>query len=396
MSTASPPWNEADRLAALRRYEILDTPTTAVFDDFARIAAGVCETPIAVVNLVDEHRQWFAGEVGLGLRETPLDVSICARAILWPGVTVVPDLRDDPRFAGNPLVTGEPNLRFYAGAPLETADGLPLGTLCVLDHRPRPEGLTGHQIFTLQALARQVMVRLDLHRALRDQAHAEEAKDALIARMEVLLTEKNAALAEKDLLVQEVHHRMKNSLATVQSLLTLQARTSADAEAAQQLRESAARVHTFGLMHEHLYRVGAATHVDIRSYLESLIADQQAAFASSLDDRVIAFEATRASWPASEAPSLGLVVVELVTNALKYGRGRVTVTLRQNGDEACLTVEDEGNGLPPDFEPSRSTGLGMRVVTGLLHGRNGRLEIDRSRGHTCFVAILTVRAAPGS
>ena len=396
MSIASPVWNEADRLAALRGYEILDTAAAAVFDDFARIAAGVCETPIAVVNLIDEHRQWFAGEVGLGLRETVLDVSICALVLLRPGVTVVPDLRDDPRFAGNPLVMGDPNLRFYGGAPLETAEGLPVGTLCVLDRRPRPQGLTEHQIFTLQALARQVMARLELHRALRDQVRAERAKDAMIARMESLLAEKNTVLVEKDLLVQEVHHRMKNSLATVQSLLTLQARASGDPEASQQLRESAARVHTFGLMHEHLYRVGAATHVDIHSYLESLIADQQAAFASTLDGRVIAFEAPRVSWPASEAPALGLIVVELVTNALKYGEGRVTVALRQSGAEACLTVEDEGRALPPDFDPGRGTGLGMRVVTGLLHGRNGRLEIDRARGHTCFVATLTVRTAPGS
>ena len=394
MDHTTPSWNEADRLAALRDYEILDTPTAAVFDDFARIAASVCKAPIAVVNLIDEHRQWFAGEVGLGLRETSVDVSICAQAILRPGVTVVPDLSRDPRFKGNPLVTGQPGLRFYGGAPLETAQGLPMGTMCVLDYAVRPEGLTDQQAFTLQALARQVVARMDLHRALRHQVHAKQAQDALIGRMEVLLAEKNAVLAEKDLLVQEVHHRMKNSLATVQSLLTLQARTSADPAAAQQLRESAARVHTFGLMHEHLYRVGAATQVDIRSYLQSLIEDQQAAFASSLDGRRIAFEAAPASWPASEAPALGLVVVELVTNALKYGKGVVTVTFQQEGDEGRLTVEDEGTDLAADFDPSRGTGLGMRVINGLLQRRGGRLEIDRSRGHTCFVATLTVQGPP--
>lgn len=159
-------WNEAERLAALRRYGILDTAPEAEFEDVVRIAAHVCEAPIAVVNLVEERRQWFKAEIGLGVRETPLDVSICAHAILQPGLFVVPDTLKDPRFARNPLVTGEPHLRFYAGALLETPEGLPLGTVCVLDHEPR--GLTDEQAFTLQALARQVMAHLELRRSSRE------------------------------------------------------------------------------------------------------------------------------------------------------------------------------------------------------------------------------------
>ena len=240
-------WSETDRLAALRSYDVLDTPTDAAFRDFVQVAAHVCEAPIAIVNFVDEQRQWFAAEQGLGVRETPLDVSICAHAILQPGIFVVPDLSEDARFDCNPLVTGEPRLRFYAGALLETPDGLPLGTLCVLDYVPRPNGLTAPQAFTLEALARQVMTHLELRRALRQRTEAEADKAVL--------------LAEKDLLVQEVHHRVKNSLSTVQSLLLLHARTTTDAEVSQPLKESAARIQAFGTMHEHLYRVGAASHV---------------------------------------------------------------------------------------------------------------------------------------
>jgi GAF domain-containing protein len=120
----------------LRRYEILDSPSEVEFEDVVRIAAHVCETPIAVVNLIEDHRQWFKAEIGLGVRETPLDVSICAHAILQPGLFVVPDTTKDPRFDCNPLVTGDPHLRFYAGALLETREGLPLGTVCVLDYKP--------------------------------------------------------------------------------------------------------------------------------------------------------------------------------------------------------------------------------------------------------------------
>lgn len=356
-------WNETDRLSALRGYDILDTPTEALFDDFVKIAADVCDAPIAVVTLVDEVRQWFAAEIGLGVRETPRSVSICSHAILQSDVLVIPDLTEDARFGCNPLVAGDPRLRFYGGAVLKTPEGLPLGTMCVLDYKPRPAGLTERQKFTLQALARQVMTQLELRRAV----------------------------AEKHLLLEEAHHRVKNSLQMVQALLSMQARSTEDSQAAQQLRQSAARVHAFGAMHEHLYRTGAALQVDLADYLRHLATDQEA-LASTLDGREIAFSASQVLWPTSEAPSVGLIMTELVTNALKYGRGTVTVALEGRGDEAVLTVEDEGDELPAGFQPSDSRGLGMRVLTGLLAGQRGRLEIDRSRGHTCFVAVLRVRS----
>jgi len=134
---ADTPPNESGRLQSLRSYGILDTPPETAFDDLTRIAAHVCETPIAVVNLIDEGRQWFKSEIGLGVQETPLEPSICAHAILQPGVFVVPDTLEDARFRNNPLVTGEPHLRFYAGALLKTPEGHALGTVCVLDYRPR-------------------------------------------------------------------------------------------------------------------------------------------------------------------------------------------------------------------------------------------------------------------
>ena len=356
-----PTWDEADRLAALRAYDVLDQPSDTEFDDFVQIAAHVCEAPIAVVNLIDEARQWFAAEIGLGVRETALDISICAHAILQPDVFVVPDLTDDRRFDCNPLVTGEPRLRFYGGALLKTPSGLPIGTMCVLDYKTRPEGLTERQKSTLRALARQVMTQLELRRTV----------------------------AEKELLVLEAHHRVKNSLQMLQSLLILQARMTVHAEAAQQLRESAARVHTFGAMHERLYSMGSALHVDLVVYLRDLLDSQSDTIASMLVDRSIRFDAPEsASWPASDAPAVGLVTVELVTNALKYGEGTVTVTIRQSHDETVLTVEDEGNALPIGYTPATSKGLGMRVLTGLLRARRGHLEIDRARGHTCFVAAL--------
>ncbi|MGH7093313.1 MAG: ATP-binding protein [Stellaceae bacterium] len=188
------PSNQAARLEALRRYGILDTPPEPEFDEITELIARVCETPIAVINFIDDGRQWFKSAIGLGIRETPLDVSICAHAILQPGLFVVHDTLNDDRFSSNPLVTGDPWLRFYAGALLETSEHHPLGTLCVLDYKPR--ALSEVQLAVLQTLARQVMTQLELRRAnavlsvgiVQTLAERHDAEDALhrVQKMETV------------------------------------------------------------------------------------------------------------------------------------------------------------------------------------------------------------------
>lgn len=176
--------HEQQRLAALRRYQILDTPREEAFDDITRLIASVCDAPIAVINFIDEARQWFKSEIGLGVRETPLDVSICAHAILQPGLFIVPDTLADKRFANNPLVTGEPYLRFYAGALLETHDGYALGTLCVLDYQPRQ--LSELQKQTLETLARQVVLLLELFKANTTQAEMLQELEETRQKLSIL------------------------------------------------------------------------------------------------------------------------------------------------------------------------------------------------------------------
>ncbi|MAM88334.1 MAG: hypothetical protein CME36_13605 [unclassified Hahellaceae] len=168
VSTALPD-GEAKRLAILESYGILDTPVEKSFDDVVMLLSQLLDVPIAAVNLIAGERQWFKAEVGLGTREMPLDDSICKFAILQPGVTVIPDTREDERFDCNALVTGDPGLRFYAGARLETEDGVALGTLCALDLKPREAGLTAHQQFVLETLAQQIMSQIELRKSIRDQ-----------------------------------------------------------------------------------------------------------------------------------------------------------------------------------------------------------------------------------
>lgn len=169
---------EAARLRALKSYQILDTPREEDFDTIASLAAEICDTPIAVVNLIGDGRQFFKAEVGLGVRETPLDTSFCRQAILQHDFLYVPDATQDPRFRNNPLVTGEPGLRFYAGALLKTPEGHPIGTVCVLDTKPRE--LSGHQQATLKRLARQTMAQLELRRLSQTQREQQRLQNQIL------------------------------------------------------------------------------------------------------------------------------------------------------------------------------------------------------------------------
>ncbi|HET7209228.1 MAG TPA: GAF domain-containing protein [Terriglobales bacterium] len=158
------PVNEAARLAVLQKYAILDTDPEQAFDDLTLLASYICRTPIALISLIDENRQWFKSKVGLSVSETSREIAFCSRAIQQTDVFIVPDTLQDERFRNNPLVVSEPGIRFYAGAPLITDEGYALGTLCVIDRTPRE--INPDQKEALKALSRLVLGQMEFRRNL--------------------------------------------------------------------------------------------------------------------------------------------------------------------------------------------------------------------------------------
>jgi GAF domain-containing protein len=180
---------DAARVAALNRYAILDSEPEQSFDDLVILAAHICQVPMAMLSLVDDHRQWFKSKFGVQVGETPREISICSHAIQQGDLFVVPDTLADSRFRENPLVTGEPHIRFYAGTPLINEDGYALGTLCVVDREPRE--LDTDQREAINALGRLALRQMELRMnlqllkdALNDRTREEHARELELKRLE--------------------------------------------------------------------------------------------------------------------------------------------------------------------------------------------------------------------
>lgn len=349
---------EAERLAALRRYQILDTPPEAAFDDLTAIAAAICGTPIALVSLVDDERQWFKSAHGLPVSETPRSQAFCAHALTSRALLEVPDATADARFADNPLVTGDPHIRFYAGAPLVTADGQTLGTLCVIDTSVRT--LDPGQRAGLEALARQVVAQLELRRLAALQR--EEGRHQL-------------------LLNAELQHRIKNLLTVVQSIVlhTLRGTTSpADAQGAIQAR---------------LMTLAAAN--DLLSHSPTTAAPIDAIVEATR--HVLANERGRidAKGPSLSLPpraglALALMLHELGTNAVKYGAlsvdgGSVSLDWRIESELMgdVLVIDWREQGGPAVTKPER-TGFGTRLISRLDRDLGGLGMIRYEPGGLCW------------
>jgi signal transduction histidine kinase len=384
--------NEVERLRVLRSYGILDTAIEPAFDDITRIANYVCQTPISLISLVDEGRQWFKSEIGLGMRQTPLEQSICAHALLEHSFLEVPDTTKDSRFDCNPLVTGAPHVRFYAGALLRTPDGLPLGTVCVLDNKPRQ--LSAEQRDILAALGRQVMSQMEFRRALL-------LSDRLQRNFSRLMAVAGHDLKQPLQVMVMAIDRIRGKLTDAKDRERLGIAVNAGMRMAEELdRLAETSVLQTGLGAPELKRF------PVSEIFESIVHSWHLhAEAKGLCLIVLPCHALIVSDPGM----LRAIIGNLVGNAIKYTeRGRVLVGCRKRGNSLSIEVLDSGFGIPPEqlgaiFDAfhqvnpaSEGLGLGLSIVrrTAEALGHAIALKSDLARGSHFTVLVPLAAAAP--
>lgn len=344
---AAPHPQQARRLAALHELDILDTAPEREFDEIAELVAAICDTPVGVVNLIDADRQWFKAEAGLGVRSTPLETSLCSHVILENGFVEIPDTLADQRMSDNPLCQGSEGFRFYAGAVLTSEEGLPVGTLCVLDTEPRR--LTPFQRQAVQTLGRQVTRLLDLRLAVKRQ----------------------------ELLAREVDHRVKNSLAMIAAIVRLQSSRSDSFQVKQALEIVQSRLAAITAVHEELHQT-TETSIELAGFLNRL----RRHLRPLLPDEV-AFEVDcdEARFASDFVSTVGLVVNEFTANAAKHGIGAagggatVSITGKWQGSEYVLTCSDTGPADEAVLAAIRtSAGLGTRIIASSAQAIGASIE----------------------
>lgn len=352
--------DEEIRLALLRGYNILDTAPEEGFDEIVKLAGEICQTPIALVSLVEKDRQWFKAVQGLDVTETPIQMSICAHAIQSGDFLEVQDTTNDPRTAANPLVTGDDQIRFYAGALLKGADGVALGTLCVLDHVPRV--LTETQRTTLKILAKQVMRHLELREAL----------------------------GAAEMLRREVDHRVKNSLQALEALIRIQTRSVQTEEAREALEAVQGRLAMVSNLHEALYLSDAGAMVNLTSFLDRVVLTASAQMPKGIHVR---HDVESCKLQSRAASAVGMIVNEAIANAAKYAfegrdKGALDIIGKIDGDSYVLTCVDDGG--PPaagGVQTIVGTGLGMRIMQAAAQQLGGDLTSHHGdKGH-----VVTLR-----
>ena len=422
------PIQESQRIASLRDIGILDTAAETDYDELVQLASHMCGTPISLVSLVDSRRQWFKARVGLEATETPRDISFCAHAICEPdSLLVVPDAREDARFAQNPLVVGEPGIRFYAGAPLVTADGQALGSLCVIDRRPRE--LSPAQRTALRTLARQVAHLLDLRRMVNRQAATIAELQRVRKELEQSREEALEAARAKSRFLAIMSHELRTPMNAVVGLSTLLDATVLNDEQ----RDYVETIRTSGelllvLINDILdFSKIEAGQLELESIPFALMSCVDSSL-SLVAGRAREKHLTLRRQIADDVPAavvgdpvrLGQVLINLLSNAVKFtAQGEVSVELSATPAGNAHTtlrfiVRDTGIGIPAEkipqlFEMYRQadpstrrrfggTGLGLSISKQLVEIMGGTIEVTSEVGAGsafCFSLTLPVATDTG-
>ena len=408
------PFNDEHRIAVLRSFGLLDSDPEPLFDSMAQLVSRHFGTPIALVSLVDKDRQWFKARAGIDAQETPRDQAFCAHAIMKPEVLVILDAAQDPRFADNPLVTKEPKIRFYAGAPLVTDGGFKLGTLCVIDTLPRTRFST-QEVADLRTFADLVMERLEARRASLAAAAGAAENDATLAALEDV--------------VVHLAHEVRTPLSAIVGFADLIGQGALGPDCGPRYQEKAREIAEIGCYLGDL----AQRTLDATSLKSGEVAlEEQWIRLAALEDGVLKMlpEPAANGSPAlvsglREAPHslyadgirLRQMLVNLLVNALRYtpAEGRIELSFARAGNGALdLTVSDTGPGMTESqialallpfgrvaqdcVTRDAGFGLGLPLVKKLIELHGGRLLVDSAvgRGTDFTLRFPAYRVRPAS
>ncbi|MGB5260518.1 MAG: GAF domain-containing sensor histidine kinase [Gammaproteobacteria bacterium] len=403
MKSAPLPDNEPARIRRLNELDILDTLEEQAYDDLTYLAAQICDTPIALVSLVDHDRQWFKSRHGLDASETPREVAFCAHAILGDSVFVVEDAGLDERFHDNPLATGAPHVKFYAGAPLIMNDDIKVGTLCVIANEPRL--MTPAQVQALEALARQVVSQLELRLKVRELESLDKSKDEFIST---------------------VSHELRTPLTSISGSLSLLLNNKVGKleDRQQQMVAIAARNsdRLLGIVNDILdlakleagkLEIRRDTH-DLISLLDDAVELNRPYCMQCNCDLVVNYDlGESAGLINGDASRLLQVLTNLITNAAKFtsDEDTIEVSLVIVDDTARIGVTDHGPGIPEDqqqhvFERFKQigtpvnqkmpgTGLGLRISKQLIMLHEGTIGFESipNQRTTFYFTVPLVQAA---
>ena len=383
------PKNEKERLQDLLSYSVLDTLSEVDYDNITTIASEICDTPISLVSLVDDKRQWFMSNHGLAAKETPKEYAFCAHAINSPdNVLIVQDSRKDERFHDNPLVTGDPRVIFYAGVPLVSKNGFPLGTLCVIDHKPKL--LSQVQIKSLSALANQVMNLLELRKSER-----------LLEQALLNLEEKNDELERFAYIAA---HDLKSPLNNITSLINLFINNYGDSvhqkghEILEHIKHSSRKLKKFidGLLQ---YSKNATILKEEKTFidLETLKDDIIGLF--SFDTEAVITLNSKLEHIHANRTAIEQILINVVSNAIKYNdKDFAIIEIGVSEDKSFYDfyVQDNGPGIPKDKQDKMfeifsvlnekdqfgesGNGIGLATVKKLVLALKGSIEIKSQQG----------------
>lgn len=343
---------ESERLAELYSYNILDTPDEPEFDELTSLASEFFSAPIVVINFIDSDRQWFKSEIGLGVRETPMETSFCVHALLQQDLMIIPNALEDERFANNPLVNADTGLRFYAGALLKSPRGLALGTLCILDYQPRE--FTARQQRALQTMANQVMAQLEQRRALQES----ETTKRELSKLNQQLYQRDAS---RERIMAMISHEMRNPLSPI--MMTLDA-LGMKAELDPDVGKGLATIRRQA---KHLVRLvddlldtsrTTAGKISLQKNTRKLkpIIDRCVEMVSEELDRkqhklqIILLQQN--IWICADDTRIGQLITNLLNNAIRYtpaGGHIVLQAQQQDRQNLQLSVSDNGIGIAQDY-----------------------------------------------